>query len=79
MAMLTKTQLIKNINNGDFDGVLKELRRYGTISKDVQWECEEGFYKGSNRMFHVTHHKLVWNVEMLNGEVRRLGYTKYME
>ena len=76
MALLTKPQLIKALNAGDLEGVTKELRRYGSIIRDMSWDCDDGFYKGSNRMFHVTHQGLVWNVEMLNGEVLRLGYTK---
>lgn len=76
MAMLTKTQLTKNINNGDFDGVTKELRRYGSIIRDVSWDCDEGFYKGANRCFHVDHKGLLWRVLMLNGEVREVSYTK---
>lgn len=76
MAMLTKTQLTKNINSGDFDGVTKELRRYGKIIRDVSWDYDEGFYKGANRCFHVDYKGLFWGISMLNGEVREVSYTK---
>jgi len=75
MALATKTQLIKMLNDGEFDGVLKDLRRYGKIIRDVSWDCPEGFYKGANRAFHIDYKNLAWGVEMLNGEIRRLGYT----
>ena len=76
MALLTKTQLIQMLNNGDFEGTVKELRRYGRIIRDVSWDCEEGFYAGANRAFHIDHKGLIWEIEMLNGEVRRVSYSK---
>jgi hypothetical protein len=76
MAMLTKPQLIKALNTGDFEGAVKELRRYGSIIRDVSWDCDEGFYKGANRCLHIDYKGLFWRVSMLNGEVREVGYTK---
>lgn len=75
MALLTKRELIKGLNDGHFDLVLKELRRYGKIIRDKSWDCDDGFYKGSNRCFHVDYKNLLWRCLMINGEIIRLGYT----
>lgn len=74
--MLTKRQLIEALNFGMFDEVLKECRRYGDIISDRSFDIETGYYAGANRIFTIKYKNLYWRFEMLNGEIRRVAYTK---
>ena len=75
MPILTKRQLIAQFNKGYLDEVAKELLRYGTITKDKEWETPEGYYKGHSRVRHILHHGYAWELHMLNGEIERMSYT----
>lgn len=71
---MTKQQLKKALDNGHFDDVTKQLRTYGTIVEDKQWDEEEGYYKGSHRVMHILHYGMKWELHMQNGETTRAGY-----
>ena len=75
MPILTKRQLIAAFNKGMLDDVAKELLRYGTIIRDVEWETPDGHYKGHSRVYHITHKGYAWEVHKLNGEIERMSYT----
>lgn len=76
---LNKTQLLKAFNRGDIETVAKELNRYATITKDKSWteENKASIYYGENRIKEYGLYKgFNWRVEMTNGEVRSLSYSK---
>lgn len=75
MPILTKRQLIAQFNKGYLDEVAKELLRYGTIVRDVEWETPDGYYKGHSRVQHIIHKGYAWELHKLNGEILRLGYS----
>lgn len=71
---MNKREIIKAYDKGYLDEVKQQLVRYGTIKNVKDWQVEEGYYKGANRRYHIEHHGLEWEIEMLNGEVRTVGY-----
>lgn len=54
----------------------KEVRLYGVIVRDKEFTVDKGFYAGHNRVMEIEHHKRVYNVEMLNGDVRVFGWNE---
>jgi hypothetical protein len=76
MPMLNKTQLKKAYQNGELEEVVFQVRRYGVIVADREWECEEPpRYAGAWRQCHVNHQGIGWNFTMHNGEVRSVGHV----
>ncbi len=74
MTIMTKRQLIAAYNRGWLEEVAKEVRRYGKITKDGEFEIEEGFHKGCHRVMLIKHKALEWEIHYHNGEVKTLGY-----
>lgn len=75
MSFLSKPQLIKAFNKGYLDDVVKQLRTYGTITKDKSFDIADGYHAGAHRVFSVQHHGYSWEVHMHNGEIKTLGYS----
>jgi len=72
---MNKRQIKQAFKYGQLDEVLKQLRTYGTYTYDKTFDVEEGHYAGCNRVSKFMHHGMPWEVHMINGEVKRLGYT----
>jgi hypothetical protein len=74
MAYLNKKNLLKAFNEGKLELVSSEVRRYGTITDDLQWEEVEGHYKGANRILQVLYYRMLWTIELHNGNVKEIGW-----
>lgn len=71
---MNKADLKRAYKAGYIDLIYKQLSRYGVITSDNEWDTESGYYKGANRHLKITHFKTDWNIELLNGRVRSLGF-----
>lgn len=72
--MKTVKQLVKLYDTGDLDGVVKQLRRYGTITRDTSFDVDTGYHAGAHRVCEVDYSGMQWNFALHNGEVKRVGY-----
>ena len=70
----TDKELQRGYKAGYIDEIAKQLRRYGEITYRYDHDVEEGYYKGANTHLKITHFNREWDIEMLNGEVRSLGF-----
>jgi hypothetical protein len=73
--MITKKELLKNLDNGYMEDVAKEINRYGEMTHDNSWEETEGYYAGHNRVSCYKYYGMNFTIEKLNGEVRSIGYS----
>ena len=71
---MTDKELIRAYNAGYLDIVYKQLSRYGEITYDYNEDIEEGYYAGANRHLHIVHYGREWDIELLNGSIRALGF-----
>ena len=74
--MMTKKELLKNIDNGFLNDAAKEINRYGDMTYDNSWEEESGFYQGHNRISTYSYYEMKFTVEKLNGEVISIGHSQ---
>jgi hypothetical protein len=72
---MNKRQILKAYDKGYLDDVVKQLRTYGTIQVDKQWDEPEGYHAGAHRVMQFDHHGINWEVHLHNGEVKQLGHT----
>lgn len=69
------TPVKKDFKRGYLDQVAKIIRREGNILHTFDsYQEEEGYYQGQYTSFKIDHNNVIWELEMLNGEVLRLGY-----
>lgn len=66
---MSKRQIVSVFNKGLLDEVSKELKKYGTITKDKSFEMLDGRYAGFHRVTEICHHSINWTVRMYNGDV----------
>lgn len=71
---LNKREIKQAYKAGYLDLVYKQLTRYGDIIYTYDNDVSAGYYQGANRHRKINHHGLEWDIELLNGEVRCLGY-----
>lgn len=64
--MLTLIDLKALYNANRYNELYKDVRRYGTITNDVNHETV--------RVLHITHHNVFWDFELVKGEVVHCGY-----
>lgn len=74
--MKTTKQIQAMIEAGQMDEAYKEVRRYGTITHDDEWEETVGHYRGFNRILCVMLNDVAYTFELLNGEVRSIDYQE---
>jgi len=73
--MKTAKQLQKAYEMGDFRDVYAEIRRYGDIVTDKEWNDEQpGRYAGAWREMWINHKGKGWHFTMHNGEIVEAGY-----
>lgn len=65
MKYRTKAAATKAFNAGHFDDLFKDIRIYGVIVKDDQWEDDRGFH----REMSFNWHGKGWKYTRHNGEI----------
>lgn len=74
--MLTPRRLFKAFDLGDIETVYKEVRRYGVIVTDKEWEMTEpARYAGAWRNLWINHHGRGWEFTLHNGELTEAGHV----
>jgi len=51
--MKTTKQIQSMLSEGQLNEAYKDVRRYGTIAHDKEWEETTGHYKGFNRILVI--------------------------
>jgi hypothetical protein len=74
IVYMNKKQLLKAYEKGYIDDVIKQLRTYGTITRDHSFDIEDGYHAGAHRVLSIEHHGIYWDVELHNGAVKSVGY-----
>lgn len=69
MKYRTKTAATKAFNAGHFEDLFHDVRIYGTIIKDDQWEDDRGYL----REMSFNWHGKGWKYTRLNGEIIESG------
>lgn len=72
---LSKAKILSSFKKGEIDIVAKQLKMYGTITKDISFDVDSGRYAGSHRKTWINHHSIEWEVKMHNGNV--ISVTKH--
>ena len=71
MTIMNKKQIIAAFKAGLLDDVKKQLSAYGKIITVTDWEESEGFF----REYTIAHHAILWDISMVNGEVKSVGHN----
>jgi hypothetical protein len=71
---LNKSDIKRAYKAGYLDLVAKQLRRYGVITKQHDFEIDEGYHAGLHRNMSIVHHGIHWDIELHNGEVKSVGF-----
>lgn len=73
-AMLNNRSLLAGLDKGYIDEVAKDLNRYQTVERDLEWLCVDQTPR-RKKSFLVKHSKGVarWHVEMHKGDVVGVG------
>ena len=72
---MSKRQIVAAFNKGLLEDVAKQLKKYGTISKDKSFEVLNGRYAGFHRVTGINHHDINWTVSMYNGDTISVEMT----
>ena len=72
---MSKRQIVAAFNKGLLESVAKQLKMYGIITKDKQFEMLDGRYAGFHRVTEINHHSINWTVRMYNGDVVSVQMT----
>ncbi len=66
---LNKQELNEHFNENNRNIVAKQLRRYGTIISDMQYETNQEYV----RVLDINHHDSDWTIRMSNGNVTSIA------
>lgn len=72
MKYMTQKQLIEAFDENRLDETKGVLCTYGDIVKLSDWQDENGIFC---REYLISHHGIIWDVRMQNGEVMSIGYN----
>lgn len=76
MAKLTRSELFKLFDKGNFREVYNEVRKYGGIISDFKITETTGYYQGDSRYLKINHLNTQWGFMLHNGEVIQMEYDE---